>query len=148
MSDALTLGVKYALAVGAASAAVGIVVGVINTTGVGFRIGFMVTQGAGNLASDLYPLLSMENFSLFSVEDLLTHAAIEGSGLRLRAIICNITTGATISKATMSALKDGAIKTIPAIAQSILATTPIGTNQWPTTATDKAITPAMQLVEV
>jgi len=35
----MTLGVKYALAVGAASAAVGIVVGVINTTGVGFRIG-------------------------------------------------------------------------------------------------------------
>jgi len=70
MSDALTLGVKYALAVGAASAAVGIVVGVINTTGVGFRIGFMVTQGAGNLASDLYPLLSMDNFSLFAVEDL------------------------------------------------------------------------------
>ena len=70
MSDAMTLGVKYALAVGAASAAVGIVVGVINTTGVGFRIGFMVTQGAGNLASDIYPMLSMENFSLFSVEDL------------------------------------------------------------------------------
>jgi len=70
MSDAMTLGVKYALAVGAASAAVGIVVGVINTTGVGFRIGFMVTQGAGTLASDLYPLLSFENFSLFSVEDL------------------------------------------------------------------------------
>jgi len=70
MSDALTLGVKYALAVGAASAAVGIVVGVINTTGVGFRIGFMVTQGAGILASDLYPLLSLENFSLFAVEDL------------------------------------------------------------------------------
>ena len=44
MSDALQLGVKYALAVGAASAAVGLVVGVINTTGIGFRIGFMVTD--------------------------------------------------------------------------------------------------------
>ena len=47
----MQLGVKYALAVGAASAAVGIVVGVINTTGIGFRIGFMVTQGAGAMAS-------------------------------------------------------------------------------------------------
>ena len=74
MSDAMTLGVKYALAVGAASAAVGIVVGVINTTGVGFRIGFMVTQGAGNLASDLYAMISLgsisESLNFFTVEDL------------------------------------------------------------------------------
>ncbi len=70
MTDAMELGVKYALAVGAASAAVGIVVGVINTTGVGFRIGFMVTQGAGNLASDLYALLSFGEYALFQVEDL------------------------------------------------------------------------------
>ena len=39
MADTLETGVKYALAVGAASAAVGIVIGVINTTGVGFRFG-------------------------------------------------------------------------------------------------------------
>ena len=45
MAETFETGVKYALAVGAASAAVGIVVGVINTTGIGFRIGFMVTQG-------------------------------------------------------------------------------------------------------
>ncbi|WP_373635344.1 TRAP transporter permease [Yoonia sp. SS1-5] len=70
MTDAMELGVKYALAVGAASAAVGIVVGVINTTGIGFRIGFMVTQGAGNLASDLYALLSFGEWALFQVEDL------------------------------------------------------------------------------
>jgi len=74
MSDAMTLGVKYALAVGAASAAVGIVVGVINTTGVGFRIGFMVTQGAGNLANDLYAMISLgsisESLNFFTVEDL------------------------------------------------------------------------------
>ena len=49
MADTFETGVKYALAVGAASAAVGIVIGVINTTGVGFRIGFMVTQAASNL---------------------------------------------------------------------------------------------------
>ena len=34
MADTFETGVKYALAVGAASAAVGIVIGVINTTGV------------------------------------------------------------------------------------------------------------------
>lgn len=70
MADAMALGVKYALAVGAASAAVGIVVGVINTTGVGFRIGFMVTQGAGTLAMDFFDAVSTVGFNLFSVEDL------------------------------------------------------------------------------
>ena len=71
MAAAMELGVKYALAVGAAAAAVGIVVGVINTTGIGFRIGFMVTQGAGNLATDLYAFLSPGGvFDWFGVEDL------------------------------------------------------------------------------
>jgi TRAP transporter 4TM/12TM fusion protein len=70
MLSAVELGVKYALAVGAASAAVGIVVGVINTTGIGFRIGFMVTQGAGTLATDLHALFSAVNFSIFEVTDL------------------------------------------------------------------------------
>ena len=70
MSQSMETGVKYALAVGAASAAVGIVVGVINTTGIGFRIGFMVTQSAGNLATDLYSLLTIGTFELFTVADL------------------------------------------------------------------------------
>ena len=70
MSDTFETGVKYALAVGAASAAVGIVIGVINTTGVGFRIGFMVTQAASNLGSDLHWLFAFGTWELFSVEDL------------------------------------------------------------------------------
>lgn len=70
MSAALELGVKYALAVGAASAAVGIVVGVINTTGIGFRIGFMVTQGAGSMAMGLHDILSFGAFELVAVENL------------------------------------------------------------------------------
>jgi len=68
MAAAIQQGVKYALAVGAASAAVGIVVGVINTTGVGFRIGFMVTQGATGIAESLLPLVP---FGLFLLEDLI-----------------------------------------------------------------------------
>ena len=63
-------GVKYALAVGAASAAVGIVIGVINTTGVGFRIGFMVTQAASNLGGDLIWLFQFGAYELFSAADL------------------------------------------------------------------------------
>ena len=70
MADTFETGVKYALAVGAASAAVGIVIGVINTTGVGFRIGFMVTQAASNLGNDLIWLFQFGSWHLFSVEDL------------------------------------------------------------------------------
>lgn len=68
--NAVETGVKYALAVGAASAAVGIVVGVINTTGVGFRIGFMVTSGAATMAESVYWFFHYGAFELFSVQDL------------------------------------------------------------------------------
>jgi TRAP transporter 4TM/12TM fusion protein len=70
MAETFETGVKYALAVGAASAAVGIVVGVINTTGVGFRIGFMVTQGASNLGTDLHVLFELTGLQFITVEDL------------------------------------------------------------------------------
>ena len=70
MAHTFETGVRYALAVGAAAAAVGIVVGVINTTGVGFRIGFMVTQGASALGSDVHWLLAWGSAELFSVQDL------------------------------------------------------------------------------
>lgn len=71
MSESVEVGVKYALAVGAASAAVGIVVGVINTTGVGFRIGFMVTSGAATMATGLYDAITLGGLlDFFSVNDL------------------------------------------------------------------------------
>lgn len=63
--DSCNVGVQYALAVGAASAAVGIVVGVINTTGVGFRLGFMVTSGAADMAQNLYGLF---DWGVFAIE--------------------------------------------------------------------------------
>ena len=65
------LAVQYALAVGAASAAVGIVVGVINTTGVGFRLGFMVTTGAAQMAEFIAPVFAWipgETFSVPSIQ--------------------------------------------------------------------------------
>jgi TRAP transporter 4TM/12TM fusion protein len=70
LMKAIETGVKYALAVGAASAAVGIVVGVINTTGVGFRIGFMVTSGAASMAESLHALFSFGAYGIFAQADL------------------------------------------------------------------------------
>jgi TRAP transporter 4TM/12TM fusion protein len=49
LMECLELGAKYALAVGAAAAAVGIVIGIVTLTGMGFRVANMVTS----LASDV-----------------------------------------------------------------------------------------------
>jgi TRAP transporter 4TM/12TM fusion protein len=66
--DAFYLGSKYALAVGAAGAAVGIVVGVITLTGVTFRLGFMVTQSALDAAETLHALVAFLPFELFTID--------------------------------------------------------------------------------
>ncbi|HEX6144289.1 MAG TPA: TRAP transporter permease [Geminicoccaceae bacterium] len=65
--DAFYIGARYALPVGAAAAAVGIVVGVITTTGVAFRLGFMVTNGALEIADALHLAFSWLPFELFTV---------------------------------------------------------------------------------
>ncbi|MCP4074074.1 MAG: TRAP transporter permease [Hyphomicrobiales bacterium] len=93
--DSFHVGVQYALAVGAASAAVGIVVGVINTTGVGFRLGFMVTNGAADMAVFLNALLGwipIEAFSQPSLQQFLSLVLIAiacilmGAGLPTTAL--------------------------------------------------------------
>jgi TRAP transporter 4TM/12TM fusion protein len=63
VADAAALGVRYALAVGAVCAAIGIVVGVVNTTGLGFRLGFLVTAGAQTLAENALPFVSWVPFT-------------------------------------------------------------------------------------
>ena len=68
--EALETGAKYALAVGVAAAAVGIVVGVITLTGAAFRLSFMVTQAAQNLAASVLPALSWLPFELTSLPAL------------------------------------------------------------------------------
>ncbi len=66
--DSFHVGVQYALAVGAASAAVGIVVGVINTTGIGFRLGFMVTAGAGTMAESIHSQIGWIPLDVLALE--------------------------------------------------------------------------------
>lgn len=93
--NSLHVGVQYALAVGAASAAVGIVVGVINTTGIGFRMGFMVTNGAADIAATLHPLLGWipsEAFSQAGIQQFVSLVLIAiacilmGAGLPTTAL--------------------------------------------------------------
>ncbi|MCG7394734.1 TRAP transporter permease [Microvirga sp. ACRRW] len=65
--DAFVVGAKYAIGVGAAAATVGIIVGVVTLTGVGFKISFIVTSFAAQMAQivgDILPAGLMEGKAL------------------------------------------------------------------------------------
>ena len=68
--DCTQLGSKYALAVGAAAAAVGIIVGVVTLTGAPFRISFMVTEAAVSTSESILAVLDFLPFELVSLETL------------------------------------------------------------------------------
>src|SRR5205085_9693187 len=57
MVEAFETGAKYALAVGAAAATVGIVIGVVTLTGVGFKISFIITGWAQAIAGGVASVL-------------------------------------------------------------------------------------------
>ncbi|MCB1547810.1 MAG: TRAP transporter permease [Hyphomicrobiaceae bacterium] len=67
--EAFYEGGRSALAVGAICAAVGVVVAVITLTGLAFRMGFMVTNAALQLAQPAYALVSWLPFTLYTVQD-------------------------------------------------------------------------------
>jgi TRAP transporter 4TM/12TM fusion protein len=70
LMDASVTAVRYALAVGAACAAVGIVVGVITATGLAFRLGFMVTNGAAQLSETFHAGMAFLPFELFTIPQM------------------------------------------------------------------------------
>jgi TRAP-type uncharacterized transport system fused permease subunit len=49
--DAFVVGAKYAISVGAAAATVGIIIGIVTLTGVGFKLSTIITGAAGDLAN-------------------------------------------------------------------------------------------------
>ena len=83
----LAIGAKGTLAVGAAAATVGVVVGVVTLTGVGFRLGYVVVQTAsdiGSLFSGLWPLsyFALEQWTLFiSLVLIAMSCIIMGAGI-------------------------------------------------------------------
>jgi TRAP transporter 4TM/12TM fusion protein len=64
IADAFVLGAKYAISVGAAAACVGIIVGVVTLTGVGFKLSAIITGAAGNLADLTRNLIPFIPFDL------------------------------------------------------------------------------------
>lgn len=83
----LSAGAKNTLAVGAAAATVGIVVGVVTLTGVGFRLGYVVVQTAtdiGDVLGSIWPLsyFTIEQWALFVSLILIAIACIiMGAGI-------------------------------------------------------------------
>ena len=64
--ESLSTGAKYALAVGAAAATVGIVIGVVTLTGVGFKLSTIITGAAQAAAGGIATLLPAAIANLFS----------------------------------------------------------------------------------
>ncbi|WP_018000613.1 TRAP transporter permease [Paracoccus sp. N5] len=68
--EGFVAGARQSLAVTAAAALVGVVIGIVTLTGVGFKIAFMVTSVAANWATSLHGLLAALPFELFSIQTL------------------------------------------------------------------------------
>jgi TRAP-type uncharacterized transport system fused permease subunit len=64
MVDAFILGAKYAIGVGAAAATVGVIVGVVTLTGVGFKISWIVTSLADQWARGVLGLVPLLPFDV------------------------------------------------------------------------------------
>ena len=101
VAEGAMTGVKYALAVGAVGSAIGIVIGVVNSTGIGFRLGFMVTTGALTLAENIHVLISwiplmditLEGLTLFISLLLIAMTCIMmGAGLPTTALYIMLVT--------------------------------------------------------
>ena len=89
--ESFETGAKYALAVGAAAAAVGIVIGVVTLTGVGFKISYIITSAAQAIAGGLSSVLPQ---AIASIQGLTLFAALTMTGLVCVLMGCGIPTTA------------------------------------------------------
>lgn len=85
--SSLAAGARSTLAVGAAAATVGVIVGVVTLTGVGFRLGYVVVQTAtdiGAIVGNIWPLsyFAIEQWALFfSLVLIATACIVMGAGI-------------------------------------------------------------------
>lgn len=89
--EAAETGAKYALAVGAAAATVGIVIGVVTLTGVGFKISYIITGWAQAIAGGLASVLPA---ALTDIKALTLFAALAMTGVVCVLMGCGIPTTA------------------------------------------------------
>jgi TRAP transporter 4TM/12TM fusion protein len=89
--EAFETGAKYALAVGAAAATVGIVIGVVTLTGVGFKVSYIITSAAQAAAAGVGSVLPAW---FASTQTLTLVAALVMTGLVCILMGCGIPTTA------------------------------------------------------
>ncbi len=114
MGDAFVMGAKYAIGVGAAAATVGIIVGVVTLTGVGFKISYIVTSLAATMADATLGILPFLPYDLKTATLFYT--------LLLTAIVCILlgcgvpTTATYIIMVTVAAPTLGMLGVAPLVA--------------------------------
>ncbi|QTN98954.1 TRAP transporter permease [Brucella sp. 458] len=112
--EGLRDGAKYALAVGAAAATVGIIVGVVTLTGVGFKISYIVTSTAAQLATYFGTILPV---SWFAPQTLTLLFTLVMTGMVCILMGCGIPTTANyIIMATIAAPALGLLGVEPIVA--------------------------------
>ena len=89
--ESFETGAKYALAVGAAAATVGLVIGVVTLTGVGFKISYIITSAAQAIAGGLTEVLPA---FVASQQGLTLMAALVMTGIVCVLMGCGIPTTA------------------------------------------------------
>lgn len=112
--DAFVVGAKYAIAVGAAAATVGIVVGIITLTGVGFKISFIVTSLAADIGNLLLPFIP---FQIFDLKDMTLFFTLVLTAIVCVLLGCGVPTTATyIIMVTVAAPTLGLLGVAPIVA--------------------------------
>ena len=112
--EALRQGAQYALAVGAAAASVGIIVGVVTLTGLGFRLSFVVTQAAASFGEIIAPMVP---FGLLTVPDVTLFLTLVFTALACIFMGAGIPTTATyIILVTIAAPALGNLNVPPLVA--------------------------------
>jgi TRAP transporter 4TM/12TM fusion protein len=89
--EALETGAKYALAVGAAAATVGLVIGVVTLTGVGFKVSYIITNAAQVMAQGMAAVVPAW---LASVQGMMLFSALLMTGAVCILMGCGIPTTA------------------------------------------------------
>jgi TRAP transporter 4TM/12TM fusion protein len=89
--DAFVVGAKYAISVGAAAATVGIIIGVVTLTGVGFKLSSIITSLAGDLAGFWGTLLPS---ALFDVKGMTLFFTLVMTGIVCILLGCGVPTTA------------------------------------------------------
>ncbi|MGC1175506.1 TRAP transporter permease [Polaromonas sp.] len=91
IGEALETGAKYALAVGAAAATVGLVIGVVTLTGVGFKVSYIITSAAQSISQVLSVIVPA---GLASQQGMTLFAALVMTGMVCILMGCGIPTTA------------------------------------------------------